>query len=79
MCLVSLLASSLGSPLLNILGPLGSILQDMPEMPEMPEMPGAETMMPMEGMATAMAPAMTMSFLLPGIGLGLLKGMLLGT
>merc|ERR1712018_716461 len=30
-------------------------------------------MMPMEGMATAM----TMSFLLPGIGLGLLKGMLL--
>ena len=41
---------------------------------------GGATDMAMTGadMADAMAPAMTMSFLLPGIGLGLLKGMLLG-
>ena len=32
----------------------------------------------MSMMMEAMTPAMTMSFLLPGIGLGLLKGMLLG-
>ena len=82
--LATLLASTLGSPLLDILGPLGSVLQDMGEAMEgMDGMAAAgdmaagamETAETMEAMA---APAMTMSFLLPGIGLGLLKGMLLG-
>ena len=47
---------------------------------DMMEMAGGATDMAMTGsdMAAAMAPAMTMSFLLPGIGLGLIKGMLLG-
>ena len=86
--MLTLLASGLASPLLpglNLLGPLGSVLQDMEEMAEMGgdmmEMAGGATDMAMTGsdMAEAMAPAMTMSFLLPGIGLGLIKGMLLGT
>ena len=87
-CLVlTLLASSLSSPLLpdlNLLGPLGSVLQDMGEMAEaggdMMAAAGGATEMATTGsdMAAAMAPAMTMSFLLPGIGLGLIKGMLLG-
>ena len=79
-CVLTLLASGLTSPLLpdlNLLGPLGSVLQDMGEMAEMA---GGAAEMATSGsdMAAAMAPAMTMSFLLPGIGLGLLKGMLLG-
>ena len=86
-CVLSLLASGLASPLLpglNLLGPLGSVLQEMEEMAggatDMMEMAGGATDMAMTGsdMAEAMAPAMTMSFLLPGIGLGLIKGMLLG-
>ena len=84
-CLLTLLASGLTSPLLpDLLGPLGSVLQDMGEMADaggdMMEMAGGATDMAMTGsdMAAAMAPAMTMSFLLPGIGLGLIKGMLLG-
>ena len=62
---------------LGVLGPLGNVLQDMPmEGGEMMEMAagGAE----MGAMMEAMTPAMTMSFLLPGIGLGILKGMLFG-
>ena len=78
------IAAGLGSPLLDFLGPLGSVLQDMEGMGDMAaagEMAGAaaegamDTATAMEAMA---APAMTMSFLLPGIGLGLLKGILLG-
>ena len=64
---------------LGVLGPLGNVLQDMEgamEGGEMMEMAagGAE----MGAMMEAMTPAMTMSFLLPGIGLGILKGMLFG-
>ena len=78
-CVLGLLASGLTSPLLpDLLGPLGSVLQAAEEMPEMMEMAAAGgDMMGMTEMVD-MAPAMTMSFLLPGIGLGLIKGMLLG-
>ena len=62
---------------LGVLGPLGNVLQDMPmEGGEMMEMAGGG--MEMGAMMEAMTPAMTMSFLLPGIGLGILKGMLFG-
>ena len=65
------------------LGPLGNVLQDMADAGgdmaagmEMADMAagGADAGM----MMAAMTPAMSMSFLLPGIGLGLLKGMLFG-
>ena len=65
------------------LGPLGNVLQDMADAGgdmaagmEMADMAagGADA----GAMMAAMTPAMSMSFLLPGIGLGLLKGMLFG-
>ena len=65
---------------LGLVGPLGHVLQDMADaggdMAAGMEMAG-EGAAGMDMMA-AMTPAMSMSFLLPGIGLGLLKGMLFG-
>ena len=83
-----LLTPVLCSPLipgldLGLVGPLGHVLQDMADAGgdmaagmDMADMAtgGADT----GAMMAAMTPAMTMSFLLPGIGLGLLKGMLFG-
>ena len=66
---------------LGAVGSIGHVLQDMAEAGG--EMAAAGGEMAAAGgdmtmMMEAMTPAMTMSFLLPGIGLGLLKGMLLG-
>ena len=83
-----LLTPVLCSPLipgldLGLVGPLGHVLQDMADAGgdmaagmDMADMAagGADA----GAMMAAMTPAMTMSFLLPGIGLGLLKGMLFG-
>lgn len=65
------------------MGPLGHVLQDMAAGGDMAAAGGdmaaaAAAGGDMAAMTEAMMPAMTMSFLLPGIGLGLLKGMLLG-
>ena len=83
-----LLTPVLCSPLLpgldlGLVGSLGNVLQDMGDMADaggdmaagMDMAAGGADAGAMMGM---MAPAMSMSFLLPGIGLGLLKGMLFG-
>ena len=64
----------------GLLGPLGSVLQEGMEAGAMAAEAG-EAMMPMD--AAAMMPMMPMmpmmtSFILPGVGLGLLKGLILG-
>ena len=67
----------------GFLGPLGSVLQEGMEAGAMAAEAG-EAMMPMD--AAAMMPMMNMmnmmpmmtSFILPGVGLGLLKGIILG-
>ena len=67
----------------GLLGPLGSVLQEGMEAGAMAAEAG-EAMMPMD--AAAMMPMMPMmnmmpmmtSFILPGVGLGLLKGIILG-
>ena len=68
---------------LGLVGPLGHVLQDMADAGG--DMAAGMEMADMAGggaagmdMMAAMTPAMSMSFLLPGIGLGLLKGMLFG-
>ena len=66
------------------MAPVVNLLQDMADAGgDMADMAAAGGDMAAAGgdmtmMMEAMTPAMTMSFLLPGIGLGLLKGMLLG-
>ena len=67
----------------GLLGPLGSVLQEGMEAGAMAAEAGG-AMMPMD--AAAMMPMMNMmnmmpmmtSFILPGVGLGLLKGLILG-
>ena len=79
-------ASSLASAL-HLPGPLGFILQSIEDIydPTHPNfilepIPGAGGMdMTGADVTEGLAPAITMSFLVPGIGLGLIKGIMLGT
>jgi len=77
-------APLLSSPLLpdldlGAVSPIVNVLQDMAEAGgDMADMAAAgDAAAEMTATMEAMTPAMTMSFLLPGIGLGLLKGLLI--